>query len=716
MPYASVSEVPDYVAVEKRPQWREVWNSVYEAAIKDGKSKKTAEASAFRQANGVVKAVGDELHAKFYHFVQFTKVNGINHTVEGILTDETPDKSKEICDYPTSKPYYQEWSSEFHKSTNGQSLGNVREMHQLKAVGKFTSINYDDAAKAITGVAEIVDPLAWEKCEKGVYTGFSHGGAYVGTPTKEGEFKRYTAKPTEVSLVDNPCNPKAHFTYVKADGTEELRKFATVVDEVEDTKVEKLNPTGINQYGGGSGSKIHPGETAEMKRHAAEAVSNAGGPNADTDWESIAHDHAAAIGVDGDYLHHAIRQHIAARKAAGTVLNPPPTPEKEVEKPKELEKDGEVSKVVKAEHSGKMPKDWPHRPAVLKSCEDIAIAAFSKLEKSEPNWKRSASEAIAAGRANGKADADIDWESVASDYGTASNVNPELLHHYIIQSLRDEKNPPVVVTKGMSSVSRLAAILGQLAWLKWEVANEQQREGDIASPLPAALQSELSSIADTLVSMAQEEARELVQTSMTNQVPDEGGGLCASSPMCCTIDGVDLEKAFCTPEEEERWMKMITVVDGVELLKADPDEPVAVEMIKVDGVTLEKAEMGEDELTKLNPTGKNQYTGGGGGHIAGTPDEHRVAADLHHRTAEVHQTAAYNAQKNENWASAGEHQQAAQSHTAAALLHSDAASTGTFSAQNPNNRGVSNLAQTQSQEARDASVAASKLSRHAYGM
>ena len=49
-------------------------------------------------------------------------------------------------------------------------------------------------------------------------------GAMKTTPTG----KRYTAKPAEVSLVDNPCNPSAHFEYVKADGSTELRKFASV--------------------------------------------------------------------------------------------------------------------------------------------------------------------------------------------------------------------------------------------------------------------------------------------------------------------------------------------------------------------------------------------------------------------------------------------------------------------------------------------------------
>lgn len=53
MPYATNSEVPDYVPSAKKKQWREVWNSAYERAKADGKSHADAEASAFAQANAV---------------------------------------------------------------------------------------------------------------------------------------------------------------------------------------------------------------------------------------------------------------------------------------------------------------------------------------------------------------------------------------------------------------------------------------------------------------------------------------------------------------------------------------------------------------------------------------------------------------------------------------------------------------------------------------
>jgi hypothetical protein len=40
---------------------------------------------------------------------------------------------------------------------------------------------------------------------------------------------RYTPKPSEVSLVDNPCIPTATFELIKEDGSTELRKFRAAV-------------------------------------------------------------------------------------------------------------------------------------------------------------------------------------------------------------------------------------------------------------------------------------------------------------------------------------------------------------------------------------------------------------------------------------------------------------------------------------------------------
>lgn len=157
-------------------------------------------------------------------FAQLSKIDLSRHEVWGVATAEIVDKEGEIFDYESSKPHFQSWSDEIAKATDGRSLGNVREMHAPSAVGKLVALEFDDQLKQIRVGAKIVDATAWQKCTLGVYTGFSIGGSYVKT-WSDGQFTRFTACPVEISVVDNPCVPGAHFTAIKTDGTTELRKF-----------------------------------------------------------------------------------------------------------------------------------------------------------------------------------------------------------------------------------------------------------------------------------------------------------------------------------------------------------------------------------------------------------------------------------------------------------------------------------------------------------
>jgi len=168
-------------------------------------------------------------------FARITKVDEATGKVYGRAVQEVVDRSGEIFDYETSKPNFAKWSEAAAQATDGKSVGNLRAMHGKVAAGKLTEITFQDAEKAIDIVAEVVDPVEREKCLKGVYTGFSIGGRYA-KKWEDGVEKgvsRYTAEPTEISLVDLPCVPTAQFTVVKADGGEELRKFETSVDDAE---------------------------------------------------------------------------------------------------------------------------------------------------------------------------------------------------------------------------------------------------------------------------------------------------------------------------------------------------------------------------------------------------------------------------------------------------------------------------------------------------
>lgn len=161
---------------------------------------------------------------RFQRFIPFVKVDEAKREVYGIVTAEVEDKSGETCHYDSTKAHYKDWSAEFVKATDGKSCGNLRYMHTLRAVGKGITLEFDDAGKEILMGFKVTDDDAWSDVQEGVLTGFSQGGDYV-KKWKDGKTRYYTAKPAEVSLVDNPCLGVAHFAYVKGDGSVELRKL-----------------------------------------------------------------------------------------------------------------------------------------------------------------------------------------------------------------------------------------------------------------------------------------------------------------------------------------------------------------------------------------------------------------------------------------------------------------------------------------------------------
>jgi hypothetical protein len=160
-------------------------------------------------------------------FLPITKVDEQKRLVHGTVAEEVIDKADEIFDYASSKPFFESWSSDIAAASEGRSLGNLRAMHGQVAAGKLTRLAFDDAGRRIEAIAKVVDDGEWRKVLEGVYSGFSIGGHYARRwkdPADPARM-RYTAKPVEVSLVDNPCIPTATFSVIRADGSTELRKF-----------------------------------------------------------------------------------------------------------------------------------------------------------------------------------------------------------------------------------------------------------------------------------------------------------------------------------------------------------------------------------------------------------------------------------------------------------------------------------------------------------
>ena len=172
---------------------------------------------------------------QFNLFIPLRKADAAQRLIYGSATAELPDRAGEICDYASTKPFYEQWSADFAKASGGKSFGNLRSMHGKVAAGKISAISFNDTEKRIEIAAKIVDDEEWRKIEEGVYTGFSQGGAYVKrwADPDHPEFTRYTASPSEISLVDLPCLPEASFELVKADGACQKRGFAEKAGEAE---------------------------------------------------------------------------------------------------------------------------------------------------------------------------------------------------------------------------------------------------------------------------------------------------------------------------------------------------------------------------------------------------------------------------------------------------------------------------------------------------
>jgi len=236
MPYSGNEDLPskvkDNLPSEAQRIWREIFNNAYQQYKDDGKA--TATAWAGLERTGWKKDESGKWHKEakkaiedgpFSMFIPITKMDIEKRLVYGVAADETPDKADEIFDYASSKPLFEKWSGEIEKNTDGKSKGNIRSMHSNIAAGKIQDIQFDDNTKSIPLCAKVVDDNEWKKCTEGVYTGFSIGGKYAKRWRDEAGKTRYTAAPTEISLVDLPCNPSATFQMVKANGMVETKPF-----------------------------------------------------------------------------------------------------------------------------------------------------------------------------------------------------------------------------------------------------------------------------------------------------------------------------------------------------------------------------------------------------------------------------------------------------------------------------------------------------------
>ena len=146
--------------------------------------------------------------------------------VKGLASDDTLDLDQQICDPQWLKSALPDWFA----------VGNIREMHQAKAIGKATEMEQTGTGFVVT--AKIVDEQAAKMVEEGVYTGFSVGikGARVVKDAAAPGGRITDGTVVELSLVDRPANPSCVIEIAKSvdgvlvKGSAVDEKFATGTD------------------------------------------------------------------------------------------------------------------------------------------------------------------------------------------------------------------------------------------------------------------------------------------------------------------------------------------------------------------------------------------------------------------------------------------------------------------------------------------------------
>lgn len=161
-------------------------------------------------------------------FLPLEKFDAEQRMVVGYASTEARDSQGEIVTraaIEAALPAYMEFA-------------NIREMHQLSAVGVVKSADLDD--KGLRLSAKVVDDDAWAKVKEGVYKGLSIGGRVTSRDALDKTIITGVAL-HEISLVDRPANPEALIEAYKAAGTEEAAKVGARNSQADLERIQAIH-------------------------------------------------------------------------------------------------------------------------------------------------------------------------------------------------------------------------------------------------------------------------------------------------------------------------------------------------------------------------------------------------------------------------------------------------------------------------------------------
>jgi HK97 family phage prohead protease len=163
-------------------------------------------------------------------------------------------------------------------------FANIREMHQLSAVGVAKEADFDD--KGLYVKAKVVDDEAWEKVKEGVYKGFSIGGRV--TERDPNDRKLITGVELhEISLVDRPANPEAMIDAYKVWG-EAAAKIGARNSQADLERIQSVHDTAVELGASCDGADDEQDEEPDADDEADGGMDDDSEPNADDEMQAIA--------------------------------------------------------------------------------------------------------------------------------------------------------------------------------------------------------------------------------------------------------------------------------------------------------------------------------------------------------------------------------------------------------------------------------------------
>lgn len=164
-------------------------------------------------------------------FVPIAKIDDEQRFVYGYATTEALDAQGEVVKraaIEAALPAYMRYA-------------NIREMHQLSAVGVAEAADLDE--KGLYLKAKVVDDEAWAKVKAGVYKGFSIGGRVTGRDADDRKLIT-GVELHEISLVDRPANPEAMIDAFKIWGGP-VEKIGARNSQADLERIQRVHDTAV---------------------------------------------------------------------------------------------------------------------------------------------------------------------------------------------------------------------------------------------------------------------------------------------------------------------------------------------------------------------------------------------------------------------------------------------------------------------------------------